>query len=323
MLSISESIRQYYLPALYLATYPNPKIGMNTWLTLGEGYFVSQTKPPGEFAIGTYQSSAFLSSYTFDINRLSCASFESVHDIKNSSVDSSSFGWQLIKLYYSAFFSAHCILRLVNRGVANVDGKSIIKVQQIANLYSYSLAGMNSGSYCMTLDTINNNFIFSKKTSYSDSHVGLWLKFLHFLEEVIKDQTKTSIINFVPSGDAQNTIAKLEELKEAISNHGLNGSWLSKIRNSVNYSQEYGTWYPYKELTRERDAVFNQPDFYTKNPFEIMLKADKGREILYFIKACQLIVCICYDALNDIYIRNEDNKSFVKAGLMKYLNHIS
>ena len=54
-----------------------------------------------------------------------------------------------------------------------------------------------------------------------------------------------------------------------------------------------------------------------------MLKPDRGREILYFIKTCQLIICICYDALMDIYTRNGDNKSFVKAGLVKYLNHVN
>lgn len=322
MLSISESIRQYYLPALYSATYPNPKIGLNAWLANGKDYFISQSSPAGEFIISTYQSSDFLSSYTFDINRLSCAAFESVHDIKTSSVDSNSFGWQLIKLYYSAFFSAHSILRLANRGVANIDGKSIAKIQQIANIYSHSCVGVSAGAHCMTLDTTNNNFIFSKNAAYSDSHTGLWLRFLHFLEEIITDRSHTAIVNFVPSDIAQGTIAKIEELIEAISSHGLKGSWLSKIRNSVNYSQEHGTWYPYKELTRERAAIF-QTDFYTKSPFEVILKPDRGREIIYFIKACQLIICICYDALNDVYTRNGDNKSFVKAGLIKYLNYIN
>jgi hypothetical protein len=311
------------MSALYTTTYPNPKIGLNAWLTIGKDYFVSQTNPLGEFAVGTYQSANFLSSYTYDINRMSCAAFESVHDIKYSSIDSNSFGWQLIKLYYAAFFSAHSILRLTNRGVANIDGKSSVKLQQIANIYSHSVAGINSGAHCITLDTTNNNFVFSKNAAYSDSHAGLWLKFLHFLEEIVKDKSHTAIINFVPSSDAQDTIAKIEELKDAISNHGLKGSWLSKIRNSINYSQEYGTWYPYKDLTSERAAIFGQPNFYTKNPFEIMLKPDRGREILYFIKTCQLIICICYDALMDIYTRNGDNKSFVKAGLVKYLNHVN
>lgn len=323
MLGISESIRQYYLPDLYYVSYPRPKVGINSWLSSGKDYFVKQTSPSGEFSVSTFQATDFLSSYVFDINRLSCAAFESVCGIGSITTDDKSFGWDLVKLYYASFFSAHTILRIANRGLSNIETTSISKAQQIALGYSQNFFGVSSGVYCIELDTIKNDVKFVKKNHYSDSHKGLWLKFLHFMEEILADRGATSITNYVPSDVAQDTISKIEELKEAICNHGLMGSWLSKMRNNINYSQGHGTWYPYKELEAEKLALFGQAEFYNKNPLEIAIRQEKRKEIVYFIKTCQFIVCLCHDMLTDIANRNQKNNSFVKDGLLKYLNHLS
>jgi uncharacterized phage infection (PIP) family protein YhgE len=133
--------------------------------------------------------------------------------------------------------------------------------------------------------------------------------------------TQNSVYGQLPQAEAQQVIDKLNDLISALKNwNSQNGNWLSRIRNSVNYSQTFGVWFPYKEYIKEHDQICQNLDLHFKNPLEIDLNSFQGKDLLYFVRTCQLIHAISFDLLNDLASRHPSNRSFIKNGIMKFKN---
>jgi len=276
MINFADGLKHLYLPKINEVSQ-NISFGLNDWLTQGSDYFVSSNHPNNDFTIGTYEYFDFLKPYSFDINRLSCASTESLRDIERKNWQAKFIGWNITKLYYSAFFSAHCILKITGNSLSNIEQNSINKIRSITSAYGHSYGKLNTGLYCIAVDNINNKFRFYKDPQYDNSHEGLWKYFLHFLIN-----SQNSIYGQLPQGEAQQVIDKINELVNALTNwNSQNGNWLSRIRNSVNYSQSHGVWFPYKDYKAEYDRLYSFLNLHKENPLKIDLATFAGKDILY------------------------------------------
>lgn len=315
MITFVDGIKHLYVPKLN-EVGQNISLGINQWLTNGSQFFISTNHSQNDFQVFTYDSLDFLKPYAFDINRLSCASAESLKDIQRKDWQAKFIGWNITKFYYSAFFSAHCILKATGNNLSNIDNKALSKIRQITSALGYTYQNLNTGLYCISIDTVLNRFRFYKQPQYDDSHEGLWKFFLHFLIN-----SKPSVYGQLPLSEAQNVVDKIEELIEALTNwNSQNGNWLSRVRNAVNYSQSYGTWFPYKEYLIEYDKIYSFMNMNKENPLLIDIASFKGRDILYFVRTCQLINAICNDILVDIEKKHPINKSFVTYGVRQFEN---
>ena len=67
-----------------------------------------------------------------DACRFGIAAFVSLHDLQEMT-DAKSLAWAIIKLYYSAYYAGHCVLRLSGQSCSNLDGNHISRLQQIAS----------------------------------------------------------------------------------------------------------------------------------------------------------------------------------------------
>lgn len=287
------------------------KVGINSWLASGKDYIVTRDLTNNCFVIESYISE-YLKPYAFDINRLSCASIESINDIDLNS-SPKFLGWIITKYYYSAFFSAHAILRLTGNAILNIDIDSIQSVKKTTHNYGFTYATLNTGLYCNVLNT-TNSIEFSKDPQYDDSHKGLWLRFLHYINNI-----SSGIYAQLPVGDAQIVVDKLSELKDALTNWGSNtGLWLSRIRNLTNYSQEFGLWFPYSNYKKEFDNIIKYKNLCKSSPLEIDLATYRGKDLLYFVRTCQLINAINFEVQKDLLDRHPANKSFLSHGIFEY-----
>lgn len=315
MINFSDGLKHLYLPKIN-EVGQNITFGLNHWLSKGSDYFVSSNHPNNDFAIGTYDYYDFLKPYSYDINRLSCASAESLRDIERKNWQAKFIGWNITKLYYSAFFSAHCILKITGNSLANIEQSSINKIRSITSSYGYSYGNLNTGLYCISIDNINNNFRFHKDPQYDNSHEGLWKYFLHFLVT-----SQNSVYGQLPQPEAQQVVDKMNELANALRNwSSQSGNWLSRVRNLVNYSQSYGVWFPYKEYIAEYDRLYSFLNLHKDNPLTIDLAGYAGKDILYFVRTCQLINSISNDLLTDLESKHPSNKSFIKTGVKQFEN---
>src|SRR5690606_38084717 len=122
-----------------------------------------------------------------------------------------------------AFFSAHCILKITGKSLANIEQTSINKVRSVTTLYGYTYRNINSGLYCISINNMNNSFRFYKDPQYDNSHEGLWKYFLYFLLN-----SQNSIYKQLPQYEAQKVVDKINELAKALRNwNSHNGNWLS------------------------------------------------------------------------------------------------
>lgn len=315
MINFADGLRHLYLFKLNEVNQ-NVAISLNKWLSDGSLYFVSQNQRPNDFTVNTYDYFHFLEPYSHDINRLSCASIESIRDIERKNWQAKSIGWNITKFYYSAFFSAHCILKIFGYSLTNIDQSSIDKVRTITNSYGFSYQNLNSGLYCININYQTNTFRFQKNPQFDNSHEGLWKYFNYFL---INNQN--TIYSQLPQAEAQIVVDKVNELTKALMNwNSQNGNWLSRVRNLVNYSQNYGIWFPYKEYIKEYDKVYDYLNLHKDNPLSIDLNSYAGKDLLYFVRTCQLINAMSNDLLADLESRHPENRSFIKKGVRQFQN---
>jgi len=313
MINFSDGVKHLYLRKLNEVSQKQTS-GLNQWLTNGADYYVPCDQQNNDFTIGTYNPFDFLNPYSYDINRLSCAATESLRDIGQISWQHKFIGWNITKFYYSAFFSAHCILKIMGKSLSNIDQSSINRIKDITTLYGYRVGNLNNGLYCISVDTVNNRFRFYKVPKYDNSHEGLWCYFTDFLND-----SKNSVYHQLPQHEAQIVVEKIDELIKALRNwNSPHGNWLSRIRNLVNYNQAYGTWYPYKGYNAEYDRIYTFLNLHKNNPLTIDIAPYAGKDILYFVRTCQLINAISNDLLCDLETKHPTNKSFVKTGIKQF-----
>lgn len=314
MLTVSDGLQHLYLYKLNEVGIPIEK-GVNTWLAEGSEYLTINDNPEKEFTINTYDHALFLKPYAFDINRLACASLESLRDIQKNDWQPKFLGWNMTKFYYSAFFSAHCILRITGNAILNIEKNAIDKVKKITKEYGHAIEKVQPGYHCLDIDHTRNSYRFYKDSSLDESHKGLWKRFKTFLEA-----NKVTIFTQLPQAEALKVADKIKELEDAISNWNSNGAWLSRVRNDVNYSQSYGIWFPYKDFIPDYHKIYDYLDLNVQNPMSIDLASFRGKDLLYFVRTCQLINAICFDMLKDLKSRHPSNRSFINSGFLKFYN---
>src|ERR1035441_8432610 len=111
-MSIFDDItRPFWLAGLNQVSGPQLKgIG---GLICDEEYQIYSPITPTSFVLSFTDAEPFLSAFAGDINRIGSASFESALGIVKSSALPKSTAWLVIQTYYSAFFSAHALLRIL------------------------------------------------------------------------------------------------------------------------------------------------------------------------------------------------------------------
>ena len=92
------------------------------------------------------------------------------------------------------------------------------------------------------------------------------------------------------------------------------GTWLSYVRNRVNYRHEMASWFPYAGHDARDLAVFAR-SVPPKAP--AVLKAGVARRpILRFLDGCRFIVGLCWDMASEMASRCPSGRSFQQQGIL-------
>jgi hypothetical protein len=224
------------------------------------------------------------------------------------------------KSYYSAFFAAHSILRMLGLSVARLDGNHVRSVNKIAGVFGATLQPATQGLYRCTIDSARKELSCIKVNIGSAGvHKAFWSVFNSKLRELSDDilisKTGTRLNNQVAA-------AKLSELSENLSEDpATGGNWLSFIRNEVNYSHRWGTWFPYEgyEATHH-DRLYENPSAWDEDPVKIDLVSSAGRDLLRFKQTCNFLVALCRVLVIDMSKRCSTGTSFHTYGCLAVLN---
>lgn len=177
-INFTDGLRHLYVAGLNSVTNQSNN-SLRVWLN--KGNFILEPKDVDVFELSIFNPSDFLSTLAFDINRLSIASVETIANMDYETKTPKFLAWKLVNYYYSAFFSAHSILKVLGFGLVQIDDRIVAQLKQRAASYGFGDAVISRGIYCFSISK-SAKVVFYKVDKYSDSHKGLWNRFADLLD---------------------------------------------------------------------------------------------------------------------------------------------
>jgi hypothetical protein len=318
MPALTTPLRPFWIPGLNTVTGHVEK-GLSGWFSDSEFQIYSQIQTDSFIAHISIEE-PLLAAFAADINRCALAALESIHQVQPVNSFPKSVGWLVIKSYYAAFFAAHCLLRTFGIAFAQIDRRQAGSITQIASLFGMSNGiSVNAGYYKCTYAASTNTLKCEKvNTSAGGVHEVFW----SVVYKQIKIIIETLLISKIGlEKDNQAAAAKLMELTDNLSYASFaSGSWLSHVRNIVNYNQRLGVWFPYSGQLAYTKKLLSNDKTWLQDTMTINLVSHGDQDLLRFQQTCNFLVGLCRETSLDMAARCPTGKSFHLFGSMAFLN---
>lgn len=315
---IEDAFRPFWAPELNDIVI-NKSTSLGEYIKAGKDYQINTQVLKDEFKLDFFNRVNFLNPISYDCNRFSSSSLESILKIDDFTILPKSIGWILIKQYYSAFYSAHLILRILGFALSQLDQETINTVKKVADLYA-NLNGVNIENGYFLIDYSKNfNSLHCKKINVNQdggSHVVLWKFFGEKIKEVSLEMLKLN-----SSTTIQQVVAKLDDLISNLDYVGSNNhSWLSRVRNDLNYKHFYGVWHPYNLPKDQLESIKRNINLWKTDILKIDLRNHIGSEMVRFSNTCHFIIGLGAVICEDMSTRCSLGKSFLRSGYNQLIN---
>lgn len=249
-----------------------------------------------------------------DCRRLSVSWLQSTLECWPDVDDKLSIPWRLVRLYYSAFYASHVVVRLLGRACCWLEATHLARIADVHRAVTGASLPfrVEPGSYLCAVDHPGSQFTLSRIAAGNrGAHEALWAA----MEIAVRDRTPTILSGTVPTRDAHLVIAKLDEFRALATQNGSN-AWLSKVRNAIQYRMEHSVWHPTQVGARERRELAKLVGAWRGDPMNLDLAAIRARPLLMqFAAACTFLIALCRALLSRIDQASLDRQhSFVRHG---------
>ncbi|WP_162560454.1 hypothetical protein [Methylobacterium durans] len=253
-------------------------------------------------------------SLAVDIARFASASFQSVLSASQALVSKDEIPWAFIRIYYAAYYAGHALTRMLGISCSYLDRNHIAHIQKlgIAVGRSPNFTMKASAYHCV----LTSNSALLESTSLREGGGGAHEAFWDVLGEKLKEVAEQVLLQSANQSDAQAVFAKIEAWRAKVKSHGSPlHSWLSTIRNEVQYRQAHGLWLPIGVRKHEREQLARAFEQWKRDPMEISVDGPNGGKLADFLICCAFLIASCRVLLERISERSEiPSKSFVKVG---------
>ena len=246
--------------------------------------------------------------FCHEADRFASASFETL--LSNAPVVGyeRSTAWLLIRGYYAAFFSFHALLRLHGLACTRITSTTTTPLnREVQRLHPGSLS-MSGGLYYMRSKSGGSEVALTKfDSSAGGSHEALWT----LLTDYMRTATQRALLDSTDDVASVKFAPMIDKFNAVLKKRG-GDMWFTQVRNRVNYSHGYGSWFPYQGSTTDTARVARCLDGWRKEPSEahIDLAAD---EITQFAQACSLLVSLCRVTIQDVVFRSTTRSPFCQS----------
>lgn len=249
-----------------------------------------------------------------DCRRLSLSWLQTTVGSWPSGNDKLELPWSLVRTYYSAFYAAHVLVRLLGRACCWLESSHLAQIDAVHRAVNGGPLTFraDAGSYLCSVDGSGSDFVLSRiAASNRGAHEALW----YALDTALRDRTPYILSGILPTRDAQLVVTKLDEFRGLAA---LNGSvaWLSKVRNSIQYRLEHDVWHPTRLDAGIRRALAKLAKGWLDDPMSIDLSSVRARTVLeQFVAACSFLIAACRALLGRIDAASgAPQRSFVRQG---------
>jgi hypothetical protein len=290
MPDIIPTLRLYILPGI--GEQKAQEGGLKEWIL--KGTYVPELGLAGEIILRNVSIKALVPYINYDFERFCLSSRESFEVSAAERTSNNLAGWPLLKLYYSAFFSAHSLLRVCGAGVTKLDRVQLNHLNQVLNVYSPGQQFGDAGSYYFSIDVPVGyvagqiDLTFKPSADGAGVHDGFWRLFCNFLTDKAADAVRTG------QSSNQSFLADITEITSALKNgSGSGGSWISSIRNEVNYQHLHDAWFPFKKSSKNLEYLSRVTYSESKS---LRIDGDKRKvPIDAFVNICRYMACLNID----------------------------
>jgi hypothetical protein len=308
------------VPGIHISTGPYEDVSLSDSIILPKAaYGITLNESNKQIDTNFYSPEYVRHLIASDCRRLAVSCLQSVNFLWTEDTEKFALPWTLIRLYYSAFYAAHVIVRLLGFGCCWLDSVHTKKLTSVVRIYnnnpSQSFA-IDAGSYqCQVTD--NAMTLKWTKSSQKGAHESLWYIFY----EVIRRASTEVISGQLCTYDTQQVFAKLEEFRRLMTENQ-SFSWLSRTRNELQYRMEHDVWHATKLDKNSRLRLKKMADKWQEDPMNIDLLTVKKYGILdEFTISCAFIISIFRVMIIRVEELDTSNKGcFVKHGPRSLLN---
>lgn len=295
-----------------LSTTERSKNNLKWWLESGN--FTFSTSTTKSFELCALNNDEILKTICHDISRFSSSAIESIANIADEPTFPKSNGWMSIRVYYSAFFAAHSLLRMYGRSCSyfNTDSMKLVNATLLSQ--HPESKKISDGNYILKLRRSGSNIYLNAK-DIDSSHAGLWKSFYDLLEEL---QNSISTLTSFTSEEKNDCVDFLIKLSSRIKKDN-NKGWLSKIRNDINYNHSMNSWtinYEKKSTDNNNIKIYAAK---WKKPCSLELFSDGLEEKIEFIETSSIIISMMKDLIISIY--EIDKSNFLRYTTIPSLRH--
>jgi hypothetical protein len=252
-----------------------------------------------------------------DCSRFAAASFQSLGAFSSATCDKLSFPWDLIKLYYAAFYAGHSIIRLAGQSCSYLDESHTKRLNEyLSATVSGPVLSVTAGLYHGRLIANGTQIQLSRVGGrFGGSHEDFWKIFAAFIKE-LSHETMTGPLAEM---DAQQVFSKLDEITGLLRRRGTYGR-LSTIRNELQYRHGYEGWQPSALSKSHHGEIIHLGCQWKSDPMSIRLTSGRLGNLGEFTSACAFVVGFCRSVTERVCERSAaGQKSFLRYAAMRAL----
>lgn len=249
MINLALLSRELWLPGINRRAIDS-EVGIREWISGGQWTFAELLRK-NKAKITAHVFDEYAQASLVDAITLSIAASESASAYSRpvAGIDDRSCAWRLISVYYAAYFAANALMRICGYACTNISALECASVNEMAILTGFKGAADNhkltQGIYFIRPVSIPDGVVSVDMLNGGGGvHIQFWIGFKRFLEDLRISINASDRLKHEKKSAQSELTSLIDGLTYA---NSANGSWLSEVRNSINYRFEFGSWYPYSK----------------------------------------------------------------------------
>ena len=280
-------------------------------------YYMSTDDAARSVLLDFGESSLVTLALASDCGRFGSASFQTVSTVPDDLIGRDTFPWGLVKMYYAAFYAGHSLIRAVGEGCSFVYKKHADRLNGLQPTFK-----IETGLYhCVLNQGATAVSLVRAQGMAGGAHEAFWLIF----GKKIQALADGILSGPLTRSDAQAAYSRLDALLKVLGRKA-GYSWLSVIRNDLQYRLQYQAWYPARTRKQDREALSRLAAQWAKDPMRIDIEAAGHRFGILgeFVACCAIVIALCRELTGRIAAASSEGaQSFVcSSGPVSFLNDI-
>ena len=244
--------------------------------------------------------------FAFEAARFASAALESYSTVRarwRDPEDRDGLAWKFVSLYYSAYYSAHAILRLSGITITQIENwkRTEAEFKMLYKTTQLPLLGLESGYHVLKLDVSGTSLSVTKAKldSTHGSHTALWRQFKQLADDSYANNALNTSLHQAAVGAYSQKLATMITIDGA----HCNWPWMPVIRNRINYRLPEEVWGA--QSKRLKPSVNKRIHDLVDSPTRVKIVDAAGADLdwLRFSASCVYMVSLLCHLIRDMELR--------------------